>query len=87
VSGCRMGSSAGGFGLDVAGQDDGVQDQTFGECRDPSNGGDDVLASAQHQAAVNDNPEELPVGPQGNLLNLPRPARRVFGAGSIEAPA
>src|SRR5215207_10816606 len=68
VGRCCVLSSACGFGMDVASQDDGVQGQPSGECRDPSNGGDDILASAQHQAAVDDNPEELPVGPQGNLL-------------------
>jgi hypothetical protein len=66
---CGVLSSACGFGMDVASQDNGVQGQPSGVCRDPSNGGNDTLASAQHQAAVDDNPEELPVGPQGNLLN------------------
>ena len=37
--------------------------------RDPPNGGNDIPASAQHQAAVDDSPEELPVEPQGNLLS------------------
>jgi hypothetical protein len=44
---CSVLSSACGFGTDVASQDDGVQDQPSGECRDPSNGGD-ILALAQH---------------------------------------
>jgi hypothetical protein len=48
VGGCRMLSSACGLGVDTAGQDDRVQDQPCGEGRDPSNSGDDILASAQH---------------------------------------
>jgi hypothetical protein len=65
----RLLSPTGGFGVDVAGQDDRVQGQPSGECGDPSNGDDDILAPAEHQAAVDDDPEELLVGPQGNLLN------------------
>ena len=45
---CGVLSSACGFGTEVASQDDGVQGQPSGECRDPSNGGDDILALAQH---------------------------------------
>jgi hypothetical protein len=45
---CSVLSSACGLGTDVTSQDDGVEDQPFGECRDPSNGGDDILALAQH---------------------------------------
>jgi len=55
------------LGVDAAGQDDGVQDQPSGEGRDPSKGSDDILASVQHQAAVDDNTEELVVRPHGNL--------------------
>jgi hypothetical protein len=61
---CRMGSSACGFGVEVAGQDDGVQGQSSGERGDPSKSGDNILASAQHQAAVDNDPEEL-FGRQG----------------------
>jgi len=67
VGGCRMLSSACGLGVDAAGQDDGVQDQPSGEGRDPSKGSDDILASVQHQAAVDDNTDELVVRPHGNL--------------------
>jgi hypothetical protein len=69
VSRSRLLSPAGGFGVEVAGQDDHVQGQPAGEGRDPSNGDDDILAPAEHQAAVDDDPEEFLVGPQGNLLN------------------
>jgi hypothetical protein len=69
VSRSRLLSPAGGFGVEVAGQDDRVQGQPGGEGRDPSNGDDDILVSAEHQAAVDDDPEELLVGPQANLLN------------------
>ncbi|HEY4724864.1 MAG TPA: hypothetical protein VIJ13_02660, partial [Actinomycetota bacterium] len=61
--------SACGLGVDVAGQDDRVQDQPSGEGRDPSNGRDDILASVQHEAAVDHDPEEVVVGPHGNLLH------------------
>ena len=65
----RLLSSTGGFGVEVTGQDDRVQGQPAGEGRDPSNSDHDILAPAEHQAAVDDDPEELFVGPQGNLLN------------------
>ena len=60
-------SSARGFGVDFAGQDDRVQDQPSREGRDPSKRGDDMLASAEDQAAVDHHPEEFVVGPHGNL--------------------
>ena len=41
----------------------------LGNAGDPSNGDDDILTSAEQQAAVDNDPEELLVGPQGNLLN------------------
>jgi hypothetical protein len=41
-----------------------VQGQPSGECRDPSNGGSDILAPAEYQAAVDDDPKELLVGPK-----------------------
>ena len=41
----------------------------LGNAGDPSNGDDDILTSAEHQAAVDDDPEEFLVGPHGNLLN------------------
>jgi hypothetical protein len=44
----RLLSPAGGFGVEVTGQDDRVQGQPAGECRDPSNRDDDILASAEH---------------------------------------
>jgi len=65
---CRMLSSACGLGVDVAGQDDRVQGQPSGERRDPSNGGNDIVASAEHKTAVDDDPEELLVRSQGILL-------------------
>src|SRR5215217_9704508 len=65
----RLLSPASGLGVEVTGQDDRVQGQPAGECRDPSNGDDDILAPAEHQAAVDDDPEEFLVGPHGNLLN------------------
>jgi len=80
-----MGSSAGGFGLDVAGQDDGVQGQASGEGGHSPNGDDDIPASAQHQAAVYDDPEELLVGPHGNLLD--HDAVVLLDAGDIGSPA
>jgi hypothetical protein len=65
----RLLSPASGLGVDITGQDDRVQGQPAGEGRDPSDGDDDILAPAEHQAAVDDHPEEFLVGPQGNLLN------------------
>jgi hypothetical protein len=62
-------SSARGLGVDSAGQDDGVQDQPCGEGRDPSKSGHNVLASVQHQAAVDHDPEEFVVRLHGNLLH------------------
>jgi hypothetical protein len=54
--------SARRLGVDTAGQHDGVQDQPRGEGRDPSKRGDNILAAAQHQAAVDHDPEEFTVG-------------------------
>jgi hypothetical protein len=83
---CRMLSSAGGLGVDIAGQDDRVQGQPSGERRDPPNGGDDVVAPAEHKTTVDDDPEELLVRPQCILL-AHRDQPDVLGAGRIEAPA
>jgi len=65
---CRMLSSARGLGVDIAGQDDRVQGQPSGERRDSSNGGNDIVASAEHKTAMDNDPEELLVRPHGILL-------------------
>jgi hypothetical protein len=81
-------SSACGLGVDTAGQDDRVQGQSGGEGRDSSKGGDDMLASAEHQAAVDHDPEELLVGPHGNLritVRMTSPTARVLD--TVETPA
>jgi hypothetical protein len=69
-------SSAGGLGVDFAGQDDRVKGQPAGERRDPSNGGDDIVAPAEHKTAVDDDPEELLVRPQSILLDHATSPRR-----------
>jgi hypothetical protein len=42
--------------------------QSSWERGDPSEGGHHVLAAGQHQTAVHDHPEQLLVGPHGDLL-------------------
>jgi hypothetical protein len=49
-------------------QDNRVKAQSSWERSDPSEGGHHILAASQHQAAVHDDPEQLLVGPHGDLL-------------------
>jgi hypothetical protein len=88
VGGCRVRASAGRLGVDVACQDDRVHGQSGGEGRDPSKSADDILASAESQAAVDHDPEELVVGPHGNLHHCQddQPAKRSV-LDAVETPA
>jgi hypothetical protein len=60
-------AAIGRLGVHITREDNRVKAQSGGERGDQSEGGYDIFAVSQHQAAMDDDPEQLLVGPHGNL--------------------
>jgi hypothetical protein len=67
------------FGVHSTREDHRVEAEPGGKRCDPSKGGYHILVASQHQAAVDDDPEQLLVGLHGILLITPEGGRRVGG--------